>query len=84
MRTRSIIIGISLAVVLAVVGGTLAYVAMGKTVTLSVDGRTSQIETFAGSVGDLLDDEGIDVGEHDTVAPDASAELRDGAEIAVR
>ena len=84
MRKRIIIIATTLAVALAVVGGTLAYVAMGKTVTLTIDGQSSQVDTFAGTVGDVLEDEGIDVGEHDTVAPDASADLRDGAEIAVR
>ena len=44
---------------LALVAGTTAFVALDKTVTVSVDGREHKVRSFAGTVGDLLDSEGI-------------------------
>ncbi|WP_167586564.1 resuscitation-promoting factor [Kineococcus rubinsiae] len=68
----------------AVVGGTVAFTTFDKDVTLDADGATSQVSTFAGTVGDVLDAEGVTVGPHDIVAPAADAKLTDGAEIVVR
>jgi uncharacterized protein YabE (DUF348 family) len=68
----------------AVVGGTVAYTALDKDVTLDADGRTSSVSTFAGTVGDVLQAEGVRVGPHDIVAPAAGAKLADGSRIVVR
>ena len=72
-------------VVLALVAGTTAFVALDKTVTVSVDGREHRVRSFAGTVGDLLDSEGIryDVA-HDMVTPAPAAELEDGETVQVR
>jgi uncharacterized protein YabE (DUF348 family) len=55
-----------------------------KTVTLDVDGRTTTVTTFAGSVDGLLEEEGVRVGERDVVLPGADSALRDGGEVVVR
>jgi len=72
-------------VVLALVVGTTAFVALDKTVTVSVDGREHKVRSFAGTVADLLDSEGIryDVA-HDLVTPAPTAELKDGETVQVR
>jgi len=84
VRKRIALIGVNLAIVFAVVGGTIAYASMSKTVTLSIDGQSREVKTFADDVGGLLDDENIDVGEHDVVAPDLDSELGEGSAVAVR
>lgn len=81
---RALRIG-ALATTLALVtGGSLAYAAAHKTVTLDVDGEVTQVTTFAGSVAGVIEAEGLEVGARDVVAPDLSAGLRDGDEVVVR
>jgi resuscitation-promoting factor RpfB len=72
------------AVALAVATTTVGYASMSKTVTLSVDGRTQQVRTFGGTVADVLESQGLTVGDHDVVAPGPSSSVSDGATIAVR
>ena len=72
------------AVVMALVATTVGYAAMNKTVTLSIDGEATQVGTLGNTVGDVLDKEGISVGEHDVVAPGLDSEINDGTRIAVR
>src|SRR5699024_12860752 len=79
VRKRLIIIGVNLAIVLALVGGTVAFVAFNKTVTLSVDGKEAQVRTFGNTVSDVLEAADIDIDDHDAVAPSADAETDDGA-----
>ena len=81
---RLIIIALNVVLVLALVGGTIAFVSLNKTVTLSVDGKTSTVRTFGSTVSDVLDSEGIEVGEHDVVAPDPDASIDEGTQVAVR
>lgn len=71
-------------VVAFLAGGTSAFVAQDKAVELSVDGMPRTLHTFADDVGELLEDEGIDVGSHDIVAPGAGAALLSGDQVAVR
>ncbi|MFF8174158.1 resuscitation-promoting factor [Streptomyces chartreusis] len=71
-------------VVAFLAGGTSAFVAKDKAVELSVDGGKSRtLHTFADDVGDLLAEEGVDVGAHDMVAPAPGAGLGNGDEVAV-
>jgi resuscitation-promoting factor RpfB len=67
-----------------IVGGTVAYSAMKKTVTLSVDGEIEKVQTFAGTVDEVLKEQDIEVGKHDAVAPSVDTEVRDGTRIAFR
>ncbi|MEU2559286.1 ubiquitin-like domain-containing protein [Streptomyces longispororuber] len=71
-------------VVAFLAGGTSAFVANDKAVQLSVDGKSRTLHTFADDVGELLADEGVDVGAHDIVAPTSDTALTSGDEIAVR
>lgn len=80
-RRVALFSAIALALI-AVIGGGVASV--HKTVTIDVDGTTHTVSTFAGSVGNVLDNEDIQIGEHDLVAPNAQAELKDGDTIVVR
>ncbi|MEU1120157.1 MULTISPECIES: ubiquitin-like domain-containing protein [unclassified Streptomyces] len=71
-------------VVAFLAGGTSAFVANDKAVQLIVDGKPRTLHTFADDVGELLADEGVDVGTHDIVAPASTTTLASGDEIAVR
>ncbi|SDS41398.1 Uncharacterized conserved protein YabE, contains G5 and tandem DUF348 domains [Nocardioides scoriae] len=83
-KSKTLLVGLTLAVVLALVGTATAYAAMSRTVTLSVDGQRSEVRTFASSVGDVLAAEGIEPGQHDSVVPSVDTPVNDGTEIAVR
>ncbi|MBD7917123.1 DUF348 domain-containing protein [Cellulomonas sp. Sa3CUA2] len=80
------------AVVLALVaGGTTAFAAMHKDVTVDVDGREVQVQAFGRTVADVLAAGRIEVSEGDLVAPgldqpvarDGQVVVRHGREIAV-
>ena len=77
-------VALNAAVVTALVGGTTAYATFDTTVTLSVDGESQQVSTFARNVEGVLDAEGIELGEHDVVAPSPESSIQDGTEISVR
>ena len=68
---------------LAVAGGTFGYVTLDKAVALSIDGDVSHVQTMEPTVGELLEKQGIQVGEHDVVVPAADTRLAEGTEIAV-
>ncbi|MDI3403486.1 resuscitation-promoting factor [Streptomyces cavernicola] len=71
-------------VVAFLAGGTTAFVAEDKAVRLSVDGEPRTLHTFADDVGELIAEEGLDVGAHDIVAPAPGAPLASGDEVVVR
>ncbi len=66
----------------AIGGG--AYAAAHKTVTLDVDGTTTQVTTFAGSVGGVLEENDIVLSEGDLVVPSKNSVLTKGSEVIVR
>jgi resuscitation-promoting factor RpfB len=72
------------ATALAVAGGTFGYTTLDKAVTLSIDGQVQRVQTMAPTVGDLLENEDIEVGDRDVIAPSLDAKLAEGAIIAVR
>jgi uncharacterized protein YabE (DUF348 family) len=65
-------------------GGTSAFVAHDKSVRLSIDGGPHILHTFADDVAELLEDEGVEVGPHDLVAPAPEETLDHGDEVVVR
>ncbi len=69
---------------LVIGGGSVAYAAAHKTVTLDVDGTTTTVSTFAGSIEGLLADQGVSLGERDAVSPAVDAKLTEGADVVVR
>ena len=80
-RRRWPLVAAGTAALVVAAGGT-AYAQAHKTVALDVDGEITRVSTFAGSVDGLLDAQGIELGERDTVSH--SGALTDGAEIVVR
>jgi uncharacterized protein YabE (DUF348 family) len=77
------LIAINLAVLLILAGGTVAYGALSKTVTVAIDGKTDTIRTFSGSVGDVLADKKVSLRTGDEVKPPTAAPVTDGDKIAV-
>lgn len=69
-------------VVAFLAGGTTAFVAQDKAVELTVDGAPRTLHTFADDVSELLDQEGVDVGEHDLVVHGGES-LSSGDEVEV-
>ncbi|MEP6815684.1 MAG: ubiquitin-like domain-containing protein [Marmoricola sp.] len=81
---RSVLVALIGVVVLAVAGTTVGYAALSKTVTLSVDGKSRQIRTMSGNVGELLKSQHIRLSGHDIVAPSPNSRLSDDSRVAVR
>ena len=72
------------AVVALLVGGATAWFATEKDVTLVVDGEPRAVSTHAGDVDGVLAQAGLEVGEHDLLAPGEDAPVEDGSEIVLR
>ena len=68
----------------AVVAGTIGFVALGKTVTLSIDGATRTVHTFAGDVEGVLNRQEVEVSARDLVSPALGSAITDGATVTVR
>ena len=83
-RSRGVLIGLVTAVIVALAGTTAGYAALSKSVTVSLDGQPREVTAMGGTVGDVLSSEGIEVGEHDIVAPSVDEEVADGSRISVR
>lgn len=77
---------------LAVAGGVLvasggvfgAAQALAKDIEVTQDGVPMNVRTWDGTVGDVLDGQGIELGEHDVVAPGPDEKIVDGQQISVR
>ena len=82
--SRPLMIGLAATVVTAVAGTTWGYSALSKSVTLTVDGESQQVSAFGGTVGDLLEDQGIELTSKDKVAPDLDTAIDDGGSVSVR
>ena len=72
------------ATTLALAGTTFGYANLNKSVALSVDGQASQVRTSADTVAALLKSEGIEVNNHDVVAPNLDAKVADGTRVAIK
>jgi uncharacterized protein YabE (DUF348 family) len=77
-------VALATVVALAVAGTTWGYSSLSKSVTLSLDGRSEKVTAFGGTVGDVLDSEGIKVSARDIVAPSLDEKVDDGSQISVR
>ncbi|MDT0166519.1 transglycosylase family protein [Actinotalea sp. AC32] len=80
---RPLLVG-GLAAALLLTGGTVAVATAHKTVTLDVDGATTQVSTFAGSVEGVLAEHDLELGPRDVVAPAPDEALASGDEVVVR
>ena len=83
-RNKPLLGGLVAAIVLALVGTAAAYSTMSRTVTVSVDGKQSEVRTFGDNVGEVLASKGIEPSSHDSVVPGVDSPVSDGSRIAVR
>lgn len=84
MRKRLAVGAVYVAVLAALVGATSAYAGLDKTVHISVDGKITNVHSYAGSVGAVLRRAGISVGDHDALTPSASSAVHDGSTITIK
>jgi len=84
LRLTPLKLGIYAFVLVILAGGSLAWAGMQKDITLRIDGEPRHVGTYAATVGRMLDQEHITVGEHDSLAPGRDAALKDGTEVVVR
>lgn len=70
--------------VVGLVAGAVGFAAFDKSVTLSVDGKTSTVHLFGSTVADVLNHQGIKLDSHDIVAPAVSTALADNQKVVVR
>ncbi|WP_410564620.1 transglycosylase family protein [Amycolatopsis sp. cmx-4-61] len=78
---RRFLKGAVLSVMISIAGGGAAALAMNKSVTVDVDGQQTTVHSFGDTVGEVLEDAGLSVGEHDSLSPSPQAEVGDGGVI---
>ncbi|MCC2659696.1 MAG: transglycosylase [Arthrobacter sp.] len=72
-----------LVVLSALVLGLVAFVGNNKTVTLNVDGKVSSVQTFGGTVGQVVKAAKVDLKASDRVSPSLDATVENGSVINV-
>jgi uncharacterized protein YabE (DUF348 family) len=84
-KSKAALAALVTTVTLALLATAAGYLVLDKnTITLSLDGAAAEVSTSAETVADVLDDEGIEVGKHDVVAPALDTPVSDGTRIAVK
>ena len=78
---RSLKFSLFALVLLGLVGGSAAYFLAQKTVTLTVDGQSREVRTYAATAGEVLSDEGLRPASHDVVLPTPDSAVGDGDTI---
>ena len=76
-------VGTQLVVLVALVLGLVAFVGNNKTITLNVDGKVSSVQTFGGTVGEVVKSAKVELQPSDRVSPSADAHVQDGSVINV-
>jgi len=76
-------VGTQLLVLSALVLGLVAFVGNNKTVTLNVDGKVSSVQTFGGTVGQVVKSAKVELQAADRVSPSADARVENGSVINV-
>ena len=75
---RSLQLSLFALVLLGLVGGTVTYFLAQKTVTVTVDGQSREVSTYADTAGEVLADEGLRPASHDVVLPAPDSAVGDG------
>jgi uncharacterized protein YabE (DUF348 family) len=75
---RSLQLSLFAVVLLGLVGGSLAVFLAQKSVTLTVDGQVRTVGTYASTVAEVLDEEGLEAADHDVLLPAADQAIADG------
>ena len=63
--------------------GLVAFVGNNKSIVLNIDGQASTVQTFGGTVGEVLANSNVAVTENDQVTPSLTASVEDGAAIQI-
>lgn len=71
------------AAILGLGAGTVIYLAASKSVTLVLDGQSTQTSTMNRTVGELLTHQKIDITSYDRVVPTLTTSLKDGMVVSV-
>ncbi|WP_026547079.1 resuscitation-promoting factor [Paenarthrobacter nicotinovorans] len=74
-------VGAQLLVVAALVVGVIAFVGNNKTVTLNVDGKVSSIQTFGGTVDQVVKAAKVELKDADRVSPALDARVDNGSVV---
>ncbi|MFJ9392400.1 ubiquitin-like domain-containing protein [Nocardioides sp. NPDC101246] len=83
-RRKAVLVG-GLAAAVVAAGGAAYGVKTAQTdVIVSVDGKAKDVSVNADTVGEVLEAEGIEIGDRDAVAPSLDTEVEDGSAISVR
>ena len=82
-RKKSAIIALNIVVLMVLVGGTAAYAALSKTVTVKLDGRTDTVRTFSDSVRGVLASKDVKLKPDDKVNVAKTSPVTDGDTITV-
>jgi uncharacterized protein YabE (DUF348 family) len=76
-------IGTQLVVLCALVVGLVAFVGNNKTVTLNVDGKVTSVQSFGGTVGQVVKSANVELKPSDRVSPSADVKVENGTVINV-
>ncbi|WP_104042947.1 resuscitation-promoting factor [Arthrobacter sp. ZGTC412] len=76
-------VGTQLLVLCALVVGLVAFVGNNKTITLNVDGKVTSVQTFGGTVGQVVKSANVELKAADRVSPSIDATVRNGTVINV-
>ncbi|WP_320537840.1 ubiquitin-like domain-containing protein [Pseudarthrobacter sp. IC2-21] len=76
-------IGTQLVVLCALVAGLVAFVGNNKTVTLNVDGKVTSVQSFGGTVGQVVKSANVELKPSDRVSPSADVKVENGTVINV-
>ncbi|MEV8130677.1 transglycosylase family protein [Pseudarthrobacter oxydans] len=76
-------VGAQLLVLCALVAGLVAFVGNNKTITLNVDGKVSSVQTFGGTVGQVVKSANLELNPADRVSPSVDASVQNGTVINV-
>lgn len=70
-------------VLVGLVGGLVAWFMAQKSLTLTIDGQSRTVHTYAGTVSEVLQDQGLKTASHDVVLPAPDATVSDGDTVVV-
>ena len=76
-------VGTQLVVLCALVLGLVAFVGNNKTITLNVDGKVTSVQTFGGTVGQVVKSAKLDLKPADRVSPSVDESVANGTVINV-
>ncbi|GLY51801.1 resuscitation-promoting factor [Lentzea sp. NBRC 102530] len=80
---RRFLKGTVAAILVSISGGGVTAMAMDKSLTVEIDGAMQTVHSYEGTVGDVLAEEGIVVGEHDALSPSLNTPISDGGKISL-